>query len=232
MAGGPPPILSDAKSLGRRCTRSALRVKSEPCGPSFLEVEVDAAINDSEPPCPDSKPTRSKRDIQVRVTPLPNSPSSKRQRLSRGRRSPPPSPSSCTSAEPSEFDSETEALEVLTDGDWWEAYRIGERADGCICVRYVGGSPSEDEWIPRHSVRIRLPQDATRISRGRRLDSPSEPRAMAMSLNTINVHQHTAHHQNSSDITSRAVNANIRDFVIQVIIIHNYHFWLCVGSTC
>jgi hypothetical protein len=163
----PTPILHGAESLGRRCTRSALRDKDKPCRPGGLEVDSSINEQDSEAePCPKANPTHCKRDLQV--APLLTRASSKRQRLSKGRRPPSSSPSSCSSPEPSDIDSESEALEVLTDGDWWEAYCIGKRADGCICVRYVGGSPSEDEWIPRHSARVRQPQDAARLSVGRR----------------------------------------------------------------
>ncbi len=133
-------------------------------------------------PCPNANPTRSK---QVQATPLLTRSSSKRQRPSKVARSPPPSPS--PSSESSGCESEAEALEVLTDGDWWEAYCIGKRADGCICVRYVGGSPSEDEWIPRHSARVRQPQDAARLPGGCRSET------MLIGIHHLKQGHHTPH---------------------------------------
>jgi len=48
-----------------------------------------------------------------------------------------------------------ESVEVLADGDWWDAHVIEVAADGARLVHYVGGTADEDEWIARGSSRIR-----------------------------------------------------------------------------
>eukprot|EP00293_Proteomonas_sulcata_P010253 CAMPEP_0184287846 /NCGR_PEP_ID=MMETSP1049-20130417/259_1 /TAXON_ID=77928 /ORGANISM="Proteomonas sulcata, Strain CCMP704" /LENGTH=610 /DNA_ID=CAMNT_0026593933 /DNA_START=387 /DNA_END=2219 /DNA_ORIENTATION=- len=49
-----------------------------------------------------------------------------------------------------------DSVEVFTENDWWEASVADVNADGGVLVHYVGGTADEDEWIPKHSNRIRL----------------------------------------------------------------------------
>eukprot|EP00287_Rhodomonas_sp_CCMP768_P018520 CAMPEP_0202817500 /NCGR_PEP_ID=MMETSP1389-20130828/7691_1 /ASSEMBLY_ACC=CAM_ASM_000865 /TAXON_ID=302021 /ORGANISM="Rhodomonas sp., Strain CCMP768" /LENGTH=454 /DNA_ID=CAMNT_0049489725 /DNA_START=570 /DNA_END=1934 /DNA_ORIENTATION=+ len=51
-----------------------------------------------------------------------------------------------------------ETVEVMADGDWWDAHVIEVASDGARLVHYVGGTDDEDEWIPRGSARIRSAQ--------------------------------------------------------------------------
>jgi hypothetical protein len=110
-------------------------------------------------------PAKCKRLQEIDTSKLKPQRATKRPKYYEEDSSSPSTPSSSSTASPAP---EIEALEVLTDGDWWEAHSVAERADGYICVRYVGGSPSEDEWVPRNSARIRQPQDPARIAKERR----------------------------------------------------------------
>ena len=49
-------------------------------------------------------------------------------------------------------------LETFCDGDWWESFVLDVQGDR-VMIHYVGGDEDEDEWIPKDSTRLRLPQD-------------------------------------------------------------------------
>ena len=155
-AGVSAPQLQNDYASCKRCTRSEFRK----CNPPSQNVGQE--VKNTTTPARPILPAKPKEDGEnPRLKP--------KREVKRPRYFEEDSTSSsCASSAISSPTAEIEALEVLTDGDWWEAHNIAERADGCICVRYVGGNPSEDEWIPRNSARIRQPQDPARIARERR----------------------------------------------------------------
>ena len=147
-------ILDDSGLACKRMTRSEIRKLSDLADKPVIEEPKSMS------PIPDATP-KPKREYNTRRQP------EREMKRKRSSANDEVSPSHAASSISSP-NGDIAPVEVLTDGDWWEAYNIGERADGCICIRYVGGSPSEDEWIPRHSARIRPPQDAARLARERR----------------------------------------------------------------
>ncbi|KAJ1470559.1 hypothetical protein T484DRAFT_1847432, partial [Baffinella frigidus] len=50
-----------------------------------------------------------------------------------------------------------EAVEINTEGDWWDALGTTDATSGLVLVHYVGGTAEEDEWLPRDSDRLRHP---------------------------------------------------------------------------